>query len=174
MTRLVTPALLALALAAHAASPDVAIHLHWQNKDLPGAMRVYSPATGAKTVLWKTGTVAALGELPLGDEVTDKAIAVTRGVPKRLILIYANKSDSALHFFAAPHHAEPEESSLGFKFKCLCVNHAFSVAPGRIWYRVVELRIDRDFSGDALDVTHTLIGIDEARSRQFSKSPGLD
>jgi hypothetical protein len=164
----------ALALAAAAPSRDVAIRLHWKNKDLPGAMQVYAPAAGAKTVLWKTGPVASRSEFSLGEEVTDRAIAVTRGQPKRLILAYENKGDTPLHFFAAPHHAEPEESSLGFKFKCLCVNHAFTVPPGRTWYRIVELRIDPDFSGDALDVTHTLIGIDEARAREFSKSPGME
>ena len=167
-------AIVALTLAAATPSREVAIRLHWKNKDLPGAMQVYAPAQGAKTVLWKTGTVASPTELPLGEEVTDHAVAVTRGQPKRLILVYANKGDTPLYFFAAPHHAEPEESSLGFKFKCLCVNHAFSVKPGQTWYRVVELRIDPDFSGDALDVTHTLIGIDEARSKQFSKSPEMD
>jgi len=33
---------------------------------------------------------------------------------------------------------------------------------------VVELRVERDFSGSELRVSHTLIGIDAERKRKFS------
>jgi hypothetical protein len=175
MTRLVAlAAALLLGLTADAATRDVAIQLRWDYKDVAGPMKVYSVAAGAKTVLWQTGTVESLAKLPLGPELTEQPIAVTPGRPRRLVLVYANTSAAPVYFFAAPHHTEPEESSLGFKFKCLCVNHAYEVTPGRIWFRIVELRVDPDFVGSALTVSHTLIGIDEARKNQFSKSPGLE
>jgi hypothetical protein len=171
-----TRAMLALLLlcATPAAAREVAIDLHWDYREIKGPMQVYAVANGAKTVLWQTGTVGALSELPLGEELSGHSVAVTPGHPRRLILVYANHGGAPAYFFAAPHHTEPEESALGFKFKCLCVNHAYQVEPGRFWYRVVELRVDPAFAGGALTVSHTLIGIDAARKDQFSKDPGLD
>jgi hypothetical protein len=59
---------------------------------------------------------------------------------------------------------------LGFKFKCLCVNHAFTVPKGEVWYRVVEIRLAPDFLGDSLSLTHNLIGITKDRVSEFQKS----
>ena len=72
-----------------------------------------------------------------------------------------------MYFFAAPHVVEPAEYSLGFKFKCLCINHAFSIGPKETWYRVVELRVSKDVVGDNLNITHTIVGIDKDKMKQF-------
>jgi hypothetical protein len=85
--------------------------------------------------------------------------------------VYPNPGDKPLYFFATPHHAEPAAASLGFKFKCLCIDHAFSVPPRETWSRVVELRSSRNMEGDRISLTHTLVGIDEARMKKFSMTP---
>ncbi|EMN38183.1 hypothetical protein LEP1GSC085_2337 [Leptospira interrogans str. L0996] len=62
---------------------------------------------------------------------------------QRLIVRNTTKED---FIFWAPHSMLPAEGSLGFKFKCLCVNHAFYIPSNEIWYRVIELRIGTDLS----------------------------
>ena len=167
-------AALAFGIAADSAPTEVAVRLKWEYRSMAPAMKVYAVAPGAKATLWKTGSVGGLAELPLGEELTDRPVSVTAGGSRRLILVYENRTAAPVYFFAAPHHAEPEESALGFQFKCLCVNHAFDVSPGRFWFRVVELRVAPGFQGRELALSHTLIGIDEARRREFSGPPEVD
>jgi hypothetical protein len=159
------------AAPALAQAPEVAVTLKWDYRDLPGPMRVYAVAPGARNVLWETGNAESPAKLPIGEELTDRAIPVERGAYRRLVLVYANAADQPAYFFAAPHSARPEESALGFKFRCLCVDHAFEARPKRFWYRIVELRIAADFVGDQLTISHVLIGIDRARKEKFSKPP---
>lgn len=66
----------------------------------------------------------------------------------------------------------PAEGSLGFKFKCLCVNHAFYIPSNEIWYRVVELRTGTEVLGKELKISHTLVGMDEDRIRLYQKGIG--
>jgi len=51
--------------------------------------------------------------------------------------------------------------------ECLCINHAYTVAPGETWYRVVELRLDKYIEADSVDIKHMLIGIDSERYKEF-------
>lgn len=66
----------------------------------------------------------------------------------------------------------PTEGSLGFKFKCLCVNHAFCISSNEIWYRVIELRIGTEALSKGLKISHTLVGMDEDRVRLYQKGIG--
>lgn len=162
----------ALALICGQAHAEVlTAQLDWQYQNLPAAMRVYEIRQGDNPALWQMQTTKDPAKLPIGKEIANGELQFQKGAAKRFVLVYANPENRPLYFFATPHHAEPAEFSLGFKFKCLCIDHAYIVPPHETWYRVVELRTSRDMVGNRIKLTHTLVGIDEARMKKFSMKP---
>jgi len=153
-----------------AAAEAVAVDIRWEYRNFAAAVELYE-AEG-RPRLWETKSVKTLADAPVVGLIDDSSFALAPGRRKRFVLVVRNETAAPLHFFAAPHVVDPVEHSLGFKFKCLCINHAFTVGPGEVWYRVVELRLSRGHVGDALTVTHSIIGIDGERAAAFSKPPG--
>ncbi len=165
-------ALLALSLttlSAMASEGPVKVGIQWDYKDFPGAIVLYEAKEGAR--LWETRSATTLQDAPTGKLIEDPLLSVTPGQARRFVLVVHNKGNKPLYFFAAPHAVNPAEHALGFKFKCLCIDHAFTVPPGTSWYRVVELRLSKDFVGKELTVRHAIIGIDRLRARSFSNKP---
>jgi hypothetical protein len=162
-------AVAALAAASVQAAEPIKVRLLWRYQDLATGMEVRELAPG-QWPLWKTATVANREQAPIRDEIPDATLMMHAGQKKRFALVYTNHTDKPVYFFAAPHHADPPENALGFKFKCLCVNQAYEVPPGHTWYRVVEFRLAPSYVGDHLDITHSLIGLDAARAEEFNKS----
>lgn len=166
--------LFALTLAGMATTTSaepLTAKIDWQYQNIASGMHIHELKPGSKAALWQTATVKDAAQLPVGKEIGDGELHFEKGSAKRFVLVYQNTSDKPVYFFATPHHAEPAEYSLGFKFKCLCIDHAYSVAPHETWYRVVELRTSRDMAGNAISLTHTLVGIDQARMEKFSLKP---
>ena len=159
-------ALLAFPLRAEAAIP-LDVQISWEYHELPGTMEIYEIRPGTRPKLWETAAVADLGGAPVGPKIKDSKLTSTAGSIERFVLVLKNTTDKTLYFFAAPHQVTPAHHSLGFKFKCLCINHAYTVAPGETWYRVVELRLDKNIEADSLDIKHMLIGIDSQRYKEF-------
>jgi hypothetical protein len=147
----------------------VKVEIAWEYKDLPAGMKIFELAAGKKAKLWDMGEAASLSALPVSSEIAASAFEAVPGSAKRFVLVYKNTTKKPLYFFAAPHNMAPAESSLGFKFKCLCTNHAYEVKPSNYWYRVVEMRVAKDVVGDSVKVTHTLISIDKARKEKFGQ-----
>jgi hypothetical protein len=171
MTRIAAFVLVAMLPAAGAAA-EVAVELRWEYQNLPPAMKIYHQRSQSPAPLWQTASRAKGELLPVGREIGDARLRLQPGQRKRFVLVYANPTDKPLYFFAAPHQAAPAEHSLGFHLKCLCVGEAFKVGPGETWYRVVELQLSKGFEGDALVLTHTLIGIDAPRAARFGQKSG--
>lgn len=146
---------------------QIRVSLAWQNHGLDAQMDSYLLPEGVRAKLWDMGTGEDVGQLPIGDAIEGGHLLVTPGSVTRFVLVMKNTTDAPLYFFAAPHHVNPVQLSLGFKFKCLCINHAFEIPAGHTWYRVVELRMDEGFVGDAITIEHALIGLDEARKKEF-------
>lgn len=168
MIRFICAFLVLVISSVAAAAEPVHVHIKWEYKDFPAKIEVYD--VKGKRRLWETKSVPA-AELPAEKLLQDASFVLPAGAVKRFVLVVRNESHKKLFFFAAPHTVHPVEHSLGFKFKCLCINHAYSVEPGQAWYRIVEFRLDPHFEGADFDVTHTIIGIDEVRARAFSKNP---
>jgi len=166
MTRFIAAMLFLIANSTQASAP-VRVNLKWEYKEFPARVQVFEASGKAR--LWETKSVAA-EQVPIGKPLDDSSFGLTAGAAKRFVLVVRNDSDAKLYFFAAPHTVHPVEHSLGFKFKCLCINHAYSVGPHETWYRVVEFRLDPHFVGSELAVTHTIIGIDEKRAAAFSQT----
>jgi hypothetical protein len=156
-----------LAGPAHA-GVDVDVALDWRVENLAGKMQVYTLAPEKKVPLWQTRVVGTLAETPAGALLPAGHKLLRKGQNHRFVLVYKNEAPTTEFFFAAPHAVDPAESSLGFKFKCLCVNRAYEVPAGKVWYRVVELRLAKNMVGDRLAVSHTLVGIDKSRAEEFS------
>ncbi len=166
MTRVIS-ALVLLAVAWTAgAEPTVKINVNWQYKEFVGPVSIYE--TRGQPPLWETKSVADLSAAPVSKPMVDSSFRLALGQRKRFALVVQNTTDKPIFFFAAPHKVYPEEDALGFKFKCLCINHAFTVGPGETWYRIVEFRLSKEFVGDELSITHTIIGISSERAASFS------
>lgn len=152
-------------------SDVVAAKIVFANRGVPGQMRVFEPASQRPVELWETKTVGTLAEAPIGAELAGGAMKLAPGTAKTFVLVLENAGKDAIHFFASPHVVDPPEYSLGFKFKCLCINHAFSVEAGKTWYRVVRLTLAEDFVGSELEISHDLISVPGSRAGQV-KMPG--
>jgi hypothetical protein len=147
------------------------VHINWTYKDFPAKVELYGVKGHPR--LWETKSVKSLDHAPVVARLESSDFRLGPGDRVRFALVVRNDTDKPLYFFAAPHQAHPVEHSLGFKFKCLCVNHAFVVAPRETWYRVVELSLSEAFVGSELTITHTILGIDEVRARAFSRPSGM-
>ncbi|RHX90723.1 hypothetical protein DLM75_10055 [Leptospira stimsonii] len=148
------------------------VSILWEKKRFPFEMELFEGASQRPVDLWSTGTVKELSDAPVSVPIPGYDLYLKPGSKKKFVLVVRNKSDRDFYFFAAPHSMEPPESSLGFKFKCLCINHAFYIPPGEIWYRVVELRTGGEAMGKELKISHTLVGMDEERIRIYQKRIG--
>lgn len=152
------------------ATPDVKVKILWEYTNLPHAMKIYEVDPKKKTRLWEMGSVKVLTEAPVTSEIVESTLLMKPGQKKRFVLIFTNPDPKPYYFFAAPHHAVPAEHSLGFKFKCLCTNHAYTAGPHEIWFRVVEFNLSKDFEGTELSLSHNVIGITKERMNNFSKA----
>ena len=170
-TALIWMAPMALLTLTADAAESTKVSINRQYKDTAARIELYEPKDRPR--LWETKSVKSPGELPIAGKIEGATFELEPGEKKRFVLVVRNDSDKPLYFFAAPHQALPVEHTLGFKFKCLCVNHAFIVPPREIWYRVVELQLSEGFVGDTLAITHTIIGIDEKRAKEFSRPTGM-
>ncbi|PJZ45173.1 hypothetical protein EHQ30_01315 [Leptospira brenneri] len=150
----------------------VSLFIKWETTGLPLEMEIREPSGAQALTLWTTGSVKEGKKTPFGDLIPESKLVLKPGSKKQFLLVMKNPTDSPVYFFAAPHSAIPVEHSFGFKFKCLCVNHAFTVPAGETWFRVVEIRLAPDFLGDHLTLTHNLIGVSRERMLQFEKSAG--
>ncbi len=143
------------------------VTLAWDEEDFPASMQVFEAKAGAPPALWTTASVKTRKELPVGAELEDGTFELAPGGVKRLVLVVENKTKGDLYFFAAPHGVEPAKLSLGFDFRCLCMNHAYHAPAGMIWYRVVELRLDPGFPAKAVEVKHALATVSKARAAEI-------
>lgn len=153
------------------ASDTVRVRIDWVYKDLSSRIEMYEVKGHAR--LWDTRSVKNLDMAPVAGKIESPVLTLGLGSSKRFVLVMRNETNKPIYFFAAPHHVQPVEYSLGFKFKCLCINHAFTVGSGETWYRVVELRVSDGIVGDMLTITHALIGIDQNRADAFSREHGI-
>lgn len=151
---------------------QIRVEILWEKKRFPFEMELFEGASQRPVELWATGTVKDLSEAPVSSPISGNDLYLKPGSKKKFVLVVRNRSDRDFYFFAAPHSMEPAESALGFKFKCLCINHAFYVPPGEIWYRVVELRTGGEALGKELKIAHTLVGMDEERIQIYQKRIG--
>ena len=119
-------------------------------------------------VLWRTRSVPTLADASVTSPLASNELQLLPGDRQRFALVMHNTTRETLYFFAAPHVMTPEENTLGLKFLCLCINQAFQVKPGHVWYRVVELQVDEAHQGRTLRATHRIIGLDEERGQYFS------
>lgn len=172
MRAIVIALVAAVSLPVAAGPAKVKVTLAFTPLKFKGVMEVYEVAPGKKPKLWETKTVKNFAEVPAGEKLEGGVVEIRAGSVERMILVMRNDTKKPIYFFAAPHVVEPIERSLGFKFKCLCINHAFGIPPEQIWYRVVELRMQKGFVGDEMQITHSLIPLPPERAKEFELEKG--
>ncbi|ASV10610.1 LIC11469 family lipoprotein adhesin Lsa20 [Leptospira santarosai] len=151
---------------------QIQVRILWEKKKFPLEMELYEGASQRPVELWATGNVKDLSEAPVSSKIEGSELYIKPGSKKKFVLVVRNTTERDFYFFAAPHSMVPAENSLGFKFKCLCINHAFYIPPRETWYRVVELRTGGEALGKELKISHTLVGMDEDRLRLYQKGIG--
>lgn len=152
-------------------SEFIKVKINWNYIDMNSEMKIYEIKSQMAYELWDTRSVKSIESSPVSIEIPESSFVVQSGRYKEFILGMQNNTDKPIYFFASPHSVDPPQYSLGFKFKCLCINHAFTIKPGEFWYRVVRLNIDKDFRGSAFAIKHDLIGITEDRMKEFEFKP---
>lgn len=156
---------LSLATTAALAAKDVTVKVAWDEGEIKDAkMELFELKADAELPLWTTGAVAKRKELPVGAAIKGQTFKMPTGGTKKMVLVMENKGKKDLYFFASPHTVEPVKHSLGFDSRCLCLNHAYHAPAGKTWYRVVELRLDPDFSGKEVEVNHALVAVSKKRA----------
>lgn len=130
-------------------------------------MELYEPTSQRPVQVWETGIVSEPESAPVSVAIADSQFIQRPGGNKVFVLLVRNPGPKPVRFFAAPHHVEPPEHSLGFHFSCLCVNHVFTVGPGQTWYRVVRLQLHKEYRGSVLAIRHTLVGAGEEQEKTF-------
>ena len=158
------------AIRAKPPAQPVKVRIGWDYKGFAGSIGIHEVIGHPR--LWDTRCAATLKATPVGAPIDSGILTLRPGQAKRFALVYRNESDSIRYFFAAPHVIHPVEHSLGFKFKCLCINHAFQADAGKYWYRIVEFRLSKAYVGDGMTVTHTVLGLEAAQAEAFLKDPG--
>lgn len=148
-------------------SEFIKVNIEWGYFDLNLQMKAYEIKSQIPYEVWDTQSVDSIKSSPASIEIPDSSFIVQSGRYKEFLIGMENTLATPIYFFAAPHVVQPPQYSLGFKFKCLCINHAFTIPPGKFWYRIVRLNIDKDFRGDEFVLKHDLIGISEERMRDF-------
>jgi hypothetical protein len=171
--RLVALSLLPILLASGAAQAapkpkGTHVKLTWKTDEFPAELVVHEPKEGSTLPLWTTGSAKKAKDLPIGKEIdADKGFTMPAGQSKRLVLTLKNAGKKDLYFFATPHTVDPAKHTLGFDFRCLCLNHAYHAPAGETWYRVIELRLDAAYAGKDVEVVHQLVQVPKERAEQI-------
>ena len=147
------------------AAAPVTVNIRWEYKNFPSKIGIYE--ISGYPVTWEMKSVPALSQSPASKLIEGSTFTMSPGDVKRFALVTENKSAAPLFFFAAPHTAHPAENALGFTFTCLCTGNAYRVGAGESWYRVVELRLAKEYVGSNLTLTHTIVGVDQKRAAAF-------
>ncbi len=150
------------------------ITISWSYKDTKDLKMQIFNVDESKVRLWDTKNISSLNETGLKDINKDNTIIIEPNRRKKFALVTFNNTDKPIYFFAAPHSTTPEELSLGLRFKCLCVNHAFKVEPKKYWMRVVELRLDSGYSAKKMRIKHTIIKIDKEKAESINHEQSPD
>ncbi len=153
-----------------ASAPDgqrMLVVIRWEYQGLAPRMRLYTADPARRIRLWETRSVRTLAQTPAWRRV-DGPVSIKKGSARNFVLVYHNPTNKPVYFFSAPHRMTPAEFTLGFRFRCLCVNHVFEVPAGYYWYRVVRILASRHMRGERLQVVHKLVAVDRQRGQLFS------
>lgn len=171
MATLAILATLGFPLLARENEQTLKITISWKYEGMPPGIKIYEVRSDTETGLWDTDNVEKFTQTPAGKELKNGEFLLKPGSKKEFVLVYHNTSSEAIHFFAAPHHMNPEKNALGYKFKCLCVNHIFTAEPGQYWYRVVDLRSLATIEGETLEISHTLVRVSDEKLKEYYEKP---
>ena len=149
---------------------SVKVKISWSYENISEKIELFEYNPASQLNLWATGEKKTEKELPISKKISSSQFISAPGENYRFVLVMKNTSSEKKYFFAAPHIAQPGGYSLGFKFKCLCVNMVYNVSPGMYWYRVVELRISPAVKSGEIDFHHQITGLSEPESQEYMKS----
>lgn len=143
----------------------IEFEMKWLYSNFPFKMRLHE--VDPSIPLWNMGTSKKLPQF-VKDEIPKSKIEVAPGQRKKFALVFFNHTNETKYFFASPHEINPAEFSLGFKYNCLCMNHAYRVAPKSYWYRSVELRVGNKYRNKKpVAILHTMVGLTPEEGKMF-------
>ncbi len=141
----------------------MSIENKFEYTNFPLRIKLYEASKPDRVNVGKSDAVKKFSKAPLANEIKDGVIRVASGEFKKFYMVVENTSNEDQYFFVSPHEATPVELTLGFKYLCLCYNHAFRVPAKETWFRGVSISL-KDFAwGDRIHVAHKVIGINKSK-----------
>lgn len=140
------------------ANEKVSYSFEWiQPKDSSLELKLFLAPLSMAGSAGKHGEYKEDGKLPVVRALTDQKLEMRPGEQSVLYLVAKNNSKKKVRFFVVPHEISPPEASLGFHFNCLCFNHVYTVAPGKLWYRVMLLKTEGTANAGSVSLKHRIV-----------------
>ena len=157
-------------LSLHAAVGSTSrVKITWSYENFPEKIELYSPTPGKEAYISETKVVSTLGEAPVVKNLGEEIIA-NHNSSTTAVLVIRNNQKNTLYFFAVPHELNPHHASAGHYFECLCIGRLFKISPGKIFYRIVRLNLNKSFKGlKTFTINHQIVGVSEAEANTTYK-----
>lgn len=149
---------------ASAAGPKLTEYkLEWDYEGLPFEVRTARAPISELRRVAEMGIVDDKIHLPIQGQMPDGKVILNGGESAVVYLFIKNTGKKTIRFSVAPHSTHPGASALGFSFNCLCNGHIYEVPPGKIWYRIMELRNHKSGNSSSEPVTlmHHIFKVDK-------------
>lgn len=131
----------------------------WEHSGLDFEIRMEMAPLGVKDRLAEHGIVTPETKLPTIRSLPENKIKLGDKETAIIYLYIKNKSKKSVRFSVAPHGTEPAETSLGFHFNCLCNGHVYEVAPGKVWYRIMQLKTSEQLPPEKVQLKHVIFEV---------------
>lgn len=92
------------------------------------------------------GDLFAIEQLENPTAIPNFKFDLKTGDSKILALVVENKSDRTINFYVSPHESNPADTTLDFKFNCLCYNHIYKIKPKSKWFRIMKLHQTKEIT----------------------------
>lgn len=135
--------------------------LEWDYDGLPFEVRTARAPGGEVSRVSETGVVSDQVKLPILSQMPDGKVKIADGESAIIYLFVKNNGKKKIRFSVAPHSTHPGASALGFSFNCLCNGHIYEVPPGKIWYRIMELKAHGTGSKESVQLMHHIFKVNK-------------
>ena len=151
---------------AHSSAPMKRITVKFEYRDFPLRMEIHDVAEKFADSVALTEVVGKPEQVP-SVGVRPDVFELGAMEEKSFLLVMKNSTGDDKYFFAVPHLALPAEGAGGIFFECLCNSSVYKIPPGKTWYRVVRLQMEKRLFPAPVALVHSIVGVSakDANSR---------
>ena len=148
-----------------AAPSTVEVEIAWTYESFPLRIEIYAVKPERSAYISETGIADKLKDLPVAEKIVGQKLKTQVGASTAFVLVTENTTKEDVYFFAVPHELNPHHASAGHYFECLCIGRLYKVPPGKFWYRIVRLNLNKSFKTlSGFTITHQIIGVSKAEA----------